>query len=363
MNVAINGRFYAASVTGVQRVARELTRELLDLVDATVLVPRGVEAPCEIRRRARVIEGASRGHVWEQFELPMRARHLAADVMLHLGGTASRSRVFPSVTALYDLTPLTHPEWYTRRFRWWFRTAAVGGARHADRVLTLARATAREIHERLGVPRERIVIVRQGAAPFDASITASCAAERRAALGVRKPYVLAFGAGDPRKNLGFLREILRRWQTVDAGAPSLVVVGRMFPRVHAAVETGGSGGDVHVIGAVEDAALHALYAGALMLCFPSLAEGFGRPPLEAMACGTPVIVADYPAAREACGDHAAILPLDVERWLTAMRDAARDHRNDRCARMAWARRFTWRDGASDVVTALDGAAGRAGGGK
>jgi glycosyltransferase involved in cell wall biosynthesis len=84
--------------------------------------------------------------------------------------------------------------------------------------------------------------------------------------------------------------------------------------------------DVRVLGHVEDDELHALYTAASVLCFPSRAEGFGRPPLEALACGTPAVVADYAAAEEVMGDVARIVPLDVDAWVDALSTILREGR-------------------------------------
>lgn len=359
MRIGINGRFYAAPITGVQRVARHLAAELRELADTVTLVPGAVASTSRGLFAGRAVRGRLRGHAWEQLELPQQARRAGCDVLVHLGGTACLTRTLPAVVMVYDVTPLTHPEWYTRRFRWWFRAVAIRPARRATRVLTLSNATADELHARAGIPRDRIVVVRQGAAPFDAPPGAASVTHARRSLAIARPYVLAFGAGDRRKNVAFLIEVMRRWCETGAEVPDLVIVGRTLSRVHARLDPLDLPDGVRVVGSVDDDLLRGLYGGALAVCFPSLAEGFGRPPFEALACGTPAIAADYPAAREALGTAATILPLDPDRWVAAMRTLASDPGDGRDRRMAWARRFTWRDGAEDVLEALAAACANA----
>ncbi|HEX9107765.1 MAG TPA: glycosyltransferase, partial [Longimicrobiales bacterium] len=118
---------------------------------------------------------------------------------------------------------------------------------------------------------------------------------------------------------------------------------------------GADGGVLH-LGRVDDAELHALYTGAAAFCFPALAEGFGRPPLEAMACGTPALVADYGPAREVLGRGARILPLEADDWVSALVELmhegpAREALVERGR--AWARRYRWDTAAQQVRAACE----------
>jgi glycosyltransferase involved in cell wall biosynthesis len=120
--------------------------------------------------------------------------------------------------------------------------------------------------------------------------------------------------------------------------------------------------DVRVLGHVDDDELHALYTAASVLCFPSRAEGFGRPPLEALACGTPAVVADYPAAEEVMGDVARIVPLNADAWVDALSSILREERRPDL-RGSLTARHRW-DVAAEMVAATceDAAAERRRGG-
>jgi glycosyltransferase involved in cell wall biosynthesis len=122
------------------------------------------------------------------------------------------------------------------------------------------------------------------------------------------------------------------WASRDgASPPALVIVGGGAEHVFATAAASAEGAPAEAgalqesagpptlrLGHVDDETLRALYTGAAAFCFPSLAEGFGRPPLEALACGTPVVAAPYGPAREVLRDAAEILPLDVGLWLAAL---------------------------------------------
>jgi alpha-1,3-rhamnosyl/mannosyltransferase len=198
----------------------------------------------------------------------------------------------------------------------------------------------------LGRPADEITTIAQGAAPIDAPAEPADVAGVRRRFGIEGDYLFALGRSDPRKNVTFLEDVMAEWRTREDSPPTLVVAGGGASRVfapprsaerrrgspaptgpsHEGVEraprdapsaiTRGSR-TVHV-GRVDDETLRALYTGAAAFCFPSLAEGFGRPPLEALACGVPVVVAPYGPAREVLGDAAVTEALDVHAWVATL---------------------------------------------
>lgn len=160
--------------------------------------------------------------------------------------------------------------------------------------------------------------------------------------GLPTDYIVAVGTLEPRKGLQPLVDAFRELVRDDSAAPDLVLVG---PRGWgAALDLGGMpAGRVHLTGFLADEALHQVVAGSRGLAFPSRYEGFGLPPLEALACGRPVVVSDLPVMREVLADHATYVPVDdrdalVEalRALPAEPDEAASAR-----RRAHAARYTW----------------------
>lgn len=316
MRLGVNGRFYAARVTGVQRFALEVAERLLP--DATLFLPAGAEPPAGLSASTRVVRGRLRGHAWEQVELPRQVRRAGCDVVLHMAGTAPLAAA-GDVLVVHDVLPLTHPRWFSRGFRTWRRAVLERAAPRAARVVTVSEWSRREIARTLWVAPGRIVVAPQGIEPFHRPADAEAVARVRAERRLPVPFLLTVGAGDPRKNLPFLGSVLRRWRERGGEPPPLAVVGEPAP--HLFIPAGGwpADVDVRVLGRVDDAELHALYTAASALCFPSRAEGFGRPPLEALACGTPAVVADYGAAAEVLGGTARIVPLDPDAWVDALR--------------------------------------------
>ena len=188
-----------------------------------------------------------------------------------------RDDSFPGAARLRDLVP------------WSLDRAAL--------VLTPTETVAAELGDRYGVSAERIRVTHEGVSPlfFGAGPLGDAALAER---GIRRPFVLAVGTIEPRKNLP---RLLEAWRSLHADLEgwSLVVAG---PR-------GWGPGlpptpNVVPIGWVGDETLPGLLAAAEIFCYPSLYEGFGLPPLEAMAASTACVVGDYPAAREVLGDAA-----------------------------------------------------------
>jgi glycosyltransferase involved in cell wall biosynthesis len=205
------------------------------------------------------------------------------------------------VSIVYDLGPLLHPEWVdepTRRFH--LRTLD-SLKRRADRIVCISEATAGDVVRELGVDRERVSIVYPGVddAFFDAKPAPP------AILG-GAPYVLAVGTLNERKNLGVLIDAFAAVAKRDREA-RLVIVGspdRDAERIRQRIREQGIESRTVLLGFASDAELPGIVAGASVLVFPSLFEGYGMPITEAMAAGTPVIASSDPSIDEAAGGAA-----------------------------------------------------------
>ena len=361
MKPCVNGRFMAAPRGGVRRFAEIVATAVLREVGGVVLLPAGAPRPDPLPDGVEVRTGRLRGHLWEQIELPAAARRTGCDVVLHLANTAPVAGG-PHVVTVHDVTPLTDPRWFGRSYAGWHRRVVRPALRRAAAILTVSRWSAMEIVRTLEVPPERVHTVEQGAAPLDAPSPPDevCATRRR--LGLPERYLLAVGSRDPRKNLAFLGGVLDEMDACGLPPIPLVLVGgRDRRRVWAEPPAFPTGSRIVTVGEVDDRTLGALYTGASALCHPALAEGFGRPPLEALACGAPVVTAPYGSAEEVLGDAAERVPLDPAAWAEALGrvlaepPAAREVRRDRGRRQA--ARHRWEDGVRRVLEVCRGVAG------
>lgn len=360
MRIAINGRFYGAPITGVQRFAREVVRRIAARANVIVMLPRGVNGP-PFDGGVPVLTGSLAGHLFEQLEFPRLARRERCDVCLNLSGTVP-GWGGPHVAVVHDVLPLTHPEWYSPPFSMWYRWAVGRNAPLAARLITVSRWSAGQIAARLGLDADRIVVAGQGLTPFDEPADEQTVARVRHRYDLPPRFVLAAGYGDPRKNVSFAIEIMQEWWRRDADAPALVILGQTLPRVHGRTVPPVSTERLRVLGRVDDEEMRALYTAACAFVFPSFAEGFGRAPLEAAACGTPSVVGPYGAASEILRDGAVILPLDVGAWIAQLRAITVDgKRRDALVargRMV-ARTCSWDDAAERVLGTCMDVAGRA----
>ena len=351
MKLGINGRFYAAPLTGVQRFSREVCTRIYDRQGAVLFLPLGTEPPPGLPGQVDVVVGRTRGHRWEQLELPGKAA--SCDVLLHPANTCPL-RGAGHVVVVHDVLPLTNPAWFDRRFALWHRWVIKRAVRGAERVLTVSQWSADELIRLVGVDPDRVEIVTQGVEPFDQPASPDVVRRVRERWSLPAEYVLTVDGSDPRKNVSFLTGVLNDLASKSDRTPLLVVVGR--PRdVHrspSSIEPASK--NVLDVGPVTDEELHGLYTCASVFCFPSLAEGFGRPPLEAVACGTPAVVAEYGPAREVMGTGAEILPLDRAAWTATLghllSDA--DRRRDLAARgRQVAARYRWDRTCDQVLEA------------
>jgi glycosyltransferase involved in cell wall biosynthesis len=215
------------------------------------------------------------------------------------------------VVTVHDAVPWTHPGTLTPRGVGWHRTAIGAAARHADRVVVPTAAVAAELAEHVPELRpDRVVVVGEGVAEELREPPAD--ADRRAArLGLPDAYLLSLATLEPRKGLDVLLAAL-----ADPKAPDLPLLlvgqpgwGGVDPATTAR-ELGLPAGRIRVLGRIPDADLAVVLHRATALAAPSRAEGFGLPPLEAMAAGVPVVVSDAPALVEVTGGAALVAPRD-----------------------------------------------------
>ena len=253
----------------------------------------------------------------------------------------------PTVVSIMDLMLLEHPEWYERGELLGFRRCMDRLAAGDGPVIAISGDVADRLHRLVGVDRHRITVVHLAAGDEFRRAADPADVERVGArLGVEAGrFLLAVGNLSTRKNLGTL---VRAMAGVRAARLPLVLAGRPgtgAAEVQDEIRRHGVADRVRLAGFVADAELPALVQSALALVHPAVDEGFGLPPLEAMAAGTPVLAARAGSIPEVVGDAALLVePLDAAAWARAIDLLADD--GDRRAAMAAAGRdraspFTW----------------------
>lgn len=266
-----------------------------------------------------------------QWGVPSRIRELKLDIF-HSTNYFLPLFLKPEIKAVvtvHDLIPLKFPHftpraWKTRLhplFRWVLNRSV----KRADRVITVSAHTRRDLVADLGLPEDKISVVYNG---IDRDYRPLKEAETRSLIDRRlkftEPFLLYVGRFDPYKNVVGLIRAFHQFLRGRSDSPRLVLAGHTdprYPEAAAAVNELQLNSRVIFLDGVAEEELVALYNRARILVLPSLYEGFGLPPLEAMACGTPVIVSDRGSLPEVVGDAGVIIdPEDTEALATAISD-------------------------------------------
>jgi alpha-1,3-rhamnosyl/mannosyltransferase len=338
VRVALDGQPLLAPLAGVGHSTRQLVHALARVEPGhrySVVAPR----PLRALRGARLpsgtfpepnVEVAISGW-WAAMAARVR-RRLARDAVLKLPGEPfdvfhGTNNVFPylvrsarRVLTVHDLTFLRFPEWHPPRRLALMVPELAPAVRRADRIIAPSQSTRDDLVRLLSVDPERVAVVPMGVATSFTPCPAAALEAGLAPFGLRRgEYLLFMGTIEPRKNLVRLLEAV---ELVGPKIGRLVVAGGQGwrdGRIRAAMAGLEAAGRVQRLGYVADDARAVLLSGARAFVFPSLYEGFGLPPLEAMACGAPVVTSNVASLPEVVGDAALLVdPEDVEALAAAL---------------------------------------------
>jgi glycosyltransferase involved in cell wall biosynthesis len=268
---------------------------------------------------------------WEQVALPAACRSLGAD-LLHVPYWAPPLRCpIPVVVTIHDLVPLLLPAYRGGTLVRAYMRLVSHAARGSDAVIADSEATRRDVLAHLGLAPARVTTIVLAAAKHYRPPSDDERAATLTRLGLRRPFVYYVGGFDARKNVSAL---LRAFAHLHAQRPDvrLVLAGRvpppqlpLFPDLRGEIAALGLHDAVDLPGFVSDDDNRALYGACAAFAFPSHYEGFGLPPLEAMACGAPVMVADRSSLPEVVGDAGLrVAPDDVAGWAAALQRLTSD---------------------------------------
>lgn len=264
------------------------------------------------------------------------------------------------VLTVFDLTPLTHPDCHLPSSRW-VTGLTLLWARRAKRLVTFSEAVKGQLVTLLGFDPSRITVTPLAADKRFYPQPREAVERMRKKYRLERPYILFVGTIEPRKNL---LTLIRAFATLTTSLPHQLVLagarGWYCEPVFAEIERLGLEGRVICTEYVPADDLPALMSGADLFVYPSLAEGFGLPPLEAMACGAPVLCSDAPALPEVVGDAAiTVPPTDVAAWAEALQRILKDQDLREAMRLKGlerAQQFSWEETARRTLHAFEAAA-------
>lgn len=300
---------------------------------------------------------------WEQFLQPWELAMGRVDLVHSMAYALPLVCPARSVVTVHDLSFLLFPSAFNRANRLYLTASTRLAVRRADAIIAVSKNSRRDLVRLVGARADRVAVVPNGVDPAFRPLDPEALAHFRQERGLPQAYILFVGTLEPRKNLATLirayarlRQIARVSRSGATVPHRLVVVGGVgwrYQGILRLVEELGLRDEVVFAGFVPHEELPWWYGAADLFVFPSLYEGFGLPPLEAMACGTPVISSNAASLPEVVGDAGWLVsPTDVEELAEAMRRVILDPalREEMKARgLARASQYSWHRTAQETA--------------
>jgi glycosyltransferase involved in cell wall biosynthesis len=338
----VNGRFLTQNITGVQRFAIEISKQLKNILGDRVqfVCPKNI-IHHELAKELDVkVVGNLTGHLWEQIDLPYCLFKNSKPLLLNLGNTAPLFYKNKIVT-VYDLAFYHHPEWFSKKFTIPYNFLIPKILRNSKHILTDSDYVRNDISKSYNIHKNKITTIYGSYAEIFKGVKIK-----------KENFVLAVGSIDPRKNLKSLINIFTQIRAV-----KLIIVGQQN-KVFNSMNIDSLSANITFSGYVDDDELVKLYNKASLFVYPSFFEGFGIPPLEAQACGCPVICSNTTSLPEVGADSVVYCdPYSVEDIIDKIQLVMGDEnlQNDlRLKGFENIKRFSWEQSAKKIIKVIEG---------
>lgn len=349
MEVVVNARFLTQPITGTQRFAIELCKELKKLIPKLQFVSPPNIIHHDVAEELGVITFGriNQNLIWEQIELPLYLIRNGSPLLVNLCNSAPILYT-RNIVSILDLSFHIHPQWFAKSFVLLYNIMIPYCAKRAKKILTISENSKNDINKYFKIPNSQIEIIYP-------SISESFRYNERAIKQSDDKFILGVSSLDPRKNFDGLIKAFKEANFPDA---KLVIVGQQH-RVFANTglkELIENDNRIVFTGYLSDDKLAELYRNATLFAYPSFFEGFGIPPLEAMAAGCPTLVSSTTSMPEVCGDASLYVdPNSIESikngLIRAMSDA--DLRSDlRRKGYIQVKKYNWGDSARKLANIL-----------
>nr|WP_263324273.1 glycosyltransferase family 1 protein [Neobacillus sp. Marseille-Q6967] len=321
--IYINGRFLTQRITGVQRVAEEIVKRLDEKIteeklekEVILLTPKATLRDMPLKNiKVKKIRFLS-GHLWEQFILPFYCLNGLLINFCNTGPVLKRNQI----VYLHDAAVFSKPEGYSKKFVMLYKMLFRLLAWRSRKVITVSDFSKQELKEYLPTLSEKVTTIHLGIDHmFDGDIDTKIFDKHNIIPG---NYMLAVSSMHPNKNFKIVIEALRK---LDDFKGQFVIAGGLQKNVFSSSSFEFDNNVMHV-GYVTDEELKALYQNAKAFIFPSVYEGFGLPPVEAMSLGCPVLASNAASIPEVCGDAPLYFdPYDSESLVRLIEDIYKDN--------------------------------------
>ena len=370
MRIGIDYTSAVQQRAGIGRYTRELVRALsrMDRKNDYLLFSAGRDRleeawPDNFRRRSLPLTDGQLAAIWHRLHLPLPAELVTGPIdLLHSPDfSLPPVRRAKTVLTVHDLSFMRFPECSPPPLLDYLMGAVPASVERANMVVADSESTRRDLIELLGVEDDRVTVVHGGLeSRFRPETDVAGTRVIMQRYGIRRPYLLALGTLQPRKNFA---RLIRAYHALrnEHRIPHQLVIGGgkgwLAGGIYDTIAELDLREQVLLAGFVDDADLPAIYTAADVFAFPSLYEGFGIPVLEAMACGTPVVASSSSSIPEVAGDAALLVsPEDVEGLSHALWRLIDDGElRDRLVNRGFsqARRFTWESSAYRLLSVYE----------
>lgn len=349
MLVIVNARFLTQPITGVQKFAIEISIRIKKIFPDIIFVspPYIIHKDLAEKLEAKTI-GRLKSHLWEQIELPLFLKKNNNPILISFANTGP---VFykPQIVTIHDIAFKRNPQWFSRSFVLLYNFVVPRIAKKAEKIITVSDSSKRELIGAYDIDNVKITIIHN--AVNNNKIIEFINVKGKYNL---TKYILAVGSIDPRKNL---RNLIKAFNLIKNKDYKLVIVGGIS-KVFSNSDLGPILNDNIVFtGYLSDLELASFYSQADVFVYPSLYEGFGIPPLEAMAYGCPTIVSDVNSLREVCEEASFFVNPNSVSAIAEAIDNVLQNNNLKLKLIAAGKnqikKFSWEKSASEVINLIE----------
>jgi len=348
MKIYINGRFLSQRVTGVQRYAREIVTALDKLLQEgknedewCILAPKNIIDDLPIEKIKLKVCGFSTGHLWEQVELPFYAKD---GFLLNLCNCAPLIKK-KQLLIIHDAAIAAYPQAYSWKFRVWYRVMHTVCGKRTEKIVTDSEFSKTELQKYFNINPNKIRVVYGGIEHMDRMKEDDSIIEE---LNLSKGgFVFAVSSKNPTKNFSLVLKAARLLPDV-----KFVIAGGSNNAVFAS-DNSEFLNNVTYTGYVSDEKLISLYRHAAVFVYPSLYEGFGIPPLEALSQGCPIIVSNCASLPEICGSCADYCDVNsVNSLRNKIKSVINRENRQKTNVKDCLEKYSWKNSANELIKSL-----------